>query len=346
MKHPKSGVQPNEHAALDQGLKKSTTPISNVEKSVKKEVEEKEPENLDSDDDDSEENNNKENENEDDKENSGPVKKSKQWKPVSGSGPRKPLSQMTLVAEEKEDLPDYEILRNKNIQEQKALFLAQLKKSATALSNSMKPKPKAYTPNPNYRRKVVERKIYPTRSSTPKSSLVTPSESSKYIDEDDDYSTDEEFEELPPKKRRSMPGRWMYDPNAEPMKAEDVTQDMLDNVADYVSQKVYGQTGTTCHQCRQKTLDQKTICRSGNCAGVRGMFCGICLRNRYGQDVRKALKDPEWWCPPCLDVCNCSICRNRIGKGATGIMTQFAMSKGFASVHHYLDSLVNKANKK
>ena len=70
---------------------------------------------------------------------------------------------MTLVAEEKEDLPDYEILRNKNIQEQKALFLAQLKKSATALSNSMKPKPKAYTPNPNYRRKVVERKIYPTR---------------------------------------------------------------------------------------------------------------------------------------------------------------------------------------
>ena len=64
--------------------KKSTTPISKVEKSVKKEVEEKEPESLDSDDDDSEENNNKENENEDDKENSGPVKKPKQWKPVSG----------------------------------------------------------------------------------------------------------------------------------------------------------------------------------------------------------------------------------------------------------------------
>ena len=102
--------------------------------------------------------------------------------------------------------------------------------------------------------------------------MVTPSDSSKYIDEDDDYSTDEEYEELPPKKRRSMPGRWMYDPNAEPMKAEDVTQDMLDNVADYVSQKVYGQTGTTCHQCRQKTLDQKTICRSGNCAGVRFLF--------------------------------------------------------------------------
>ena len=29
------------------------------------------------------------------------------------------------------------------------------------------------------------------------------------------------------------------------------------------------------------------------------MFCGVCLRNRYGQDARKALKDPDWWCPPC-----------------------------------------------
>ena len=29
-----------------------------------------------------------------------------------------------------------------------------------------------------------------------------------------------------------------------------------------------------------------------------------------------------------------------IGKGATGIMTQLALSEGFASVHHYWDSLV------
>ena len=46
--------------------------------------------------------------------------------------------------EEKEELPDYEKNRMKNIQEQKAMFLEQLKKSAKALSNSVKPKPKPF----------------------------------------------------------------------------------------------------------------------------------------------------------------------------------------------------------
>lgn len=50
--------------------------------------------------------------------------------------------------------------------------------------------------------------------------------------------------------------------------------------------------GTTCHQCRQKTIDMKTVCRAEDCQGVRGQFCGPCLRNRYGEDVRAALKDP------------------------------------------------------
>jgi len=308
--------------------------------------------NLDSDDEDSEKNNNKENENEnenEDKENTGTTKKSStQWKPVLGSGgPRKALKEMVPYVE-KEELPDcdYEKIRLKNIAEQKAMFLEQLKNSATALSKSMKPKPRSYTPNSmsTFRRKEVVRKIYSTRSS--RSNSISPNDSPKKISEVDDYSSDEEFiEYIGPKKRKSMPHMWAFNPNDRIAKPEDVTQRMLDNVADYVSQKVYSQNGTTCHQCRQKTIDQKTICRSGHCAGVRGMFCGICLRNRYGQDVRKALKDPDWWCPPCMDYCNCSICRNRIGKGATGIMTQLAISRGFASVHHYLDSLVKKVNK-
>lgn len=50
--------------------------------------------------------------------------------------------------------------------------------------------------------------------------------------------------------------------------------------------------GSTCHQCRQKTLDTKTYCRSEDCRGIQGQFCGPCLRNRYGEDVRKALIDP------------------------------------------------------
>ena len=57
--------------------------------------------------------------------------------------------------------------------------------------------------------------------------------------------------------------------------------------------------GTTCHQCRQKTLDTKTICRSGRCRGHKGQFCGTCLKKRYGQDAREALKDPDWSCPVC-----------------------------------------------
>ena len=68
--------------------------------------------------------------------------------------------------------------------------------------------------------------------------------------------------------------------------------------------QVYSQSkGTTCHQCRQKTIDQKTICRSGQCQGGRGLFCGVCLKNRYGMDIREALKDPNWWCPPCKFDC-------------------------------------------
>ena len=59
-------------------------------------------------------------------------------------------------------------------------------------------------------------------------------------------------------------------------------------------------------------------------------------------NIREALNDPEWWCPPCLDICNCSICRKRIGKGATGPLTWLAQEKGFPSVRHYLDSLVKK----
>ena len=54
--------------------------------------------------------------------------------------------------------------------------------------------------------------------------------------------------------------RWAFEPNDNSLTLDQITPKMLDNVADYVSQKVYGQTGTTCHQCRQKTLDQKTIC--------------------------------------------------------------------------------------
>ena len=89
-------------------------------------------------------------------------------------------------------------------------------------------------------------------------------------------------------------------------------------------------------------MDMKTICRSGYCVGVRGQFCGRCLHLRYGEDAREALMDPEWKCPPCRNFCNCSICRNRKGKEATGILINLAQAKGFSNVADYLKHLTKK----
>ncbi|XP_071349683.1 cell division cycle-associated protein 7-like isoform X2 [Trachinotus anak] len=124
---------------------------------------------------------------------------------------------------------------------------------------------------------------------------------------------------------------------------DDITEDELQLIADNMTEKVYNRvTGSTCHQCRQKTVDTKTCCRSEGCRGIQGQFCGPCLRNRYGEDVRKALLDPEWKCPPCRGICNCSFCRQREGRCPTGILFPLAQYHGFSDVHSYLSSLRNK----
>ncbi|NXI70698.1 CDA7L protein, partial [Anseranas semipalmata] len=121
---------------------------------------------------------------------------------------------------------------------------------------------------------------------------------------------------------------------------EDITDEDLDNIAITVKDKIYDKVlGSTCHQCRQKTIDTKTICRSQGCGGVRGQFCGPCLRNRYGEDVKSALLDPDWICPPCRGVCNCSYCRRRDGRCATGMLIHLAKFYGYDNVKEYLESL-------
>ncbi|XP_073489974.1 cell division cycle-associated protein 7 [Aquarana catesbeiana] len=121
---------------------------------------------------------------------------------------------------------------------------------------------------------------------------------------------------------------------------EDITEEELDAVCVTVRDKVYNRaTGSTCHQCRQKTIDTKTNCRNPDCAGVRGQFCGPCLKNRYGEDVRTALLDPDWHCPPCRGICNCSFCRQRNGRCATGVLVYLAKYHGYDNVHAYLNSL-------
>ncbi|XP_012268816.2 cell division cycle-associated protein 7-like [Athalia rosae] len=120
---------------------------------------------------------------------------------------------------------------------------------------------------------------------------------------------------------------------------EEVTEEQLLNVAERSTGKIYCKTnGISCHQCRQKTLDTKTICRSGECIGIRGQFCGPCLRGRYGEDAVVALKDPNWVCPPCRGLCNCSICRKRNGQMPTGILAPIVQEEGYSSVMDYLES--------
>merc|ERR1719370_2487260 len=167
-------------------------------------------------------------------------------------------------------------------------------------------------------------------------------ESRGLAEERDDYDSDDyQAYEDRTKKRAPRPGQ--IDPNVDVLMPEDITEAMLNKVCERFGEKTYNQTiGTSCHQCRQKTTDTKTICRSGKCVGVRGQFCGRCLEIRYGEDCAEALMNPTWACPPCRGFCNCSICRNRKGKGATGILIQLAQSKGYDNVAAYLKALQSK----
>lgn len=92
--------------------------------------------------------------------------------------------------------------------------------------------------------------------------------------------------------------------------------------------------GKTCHQCRQKTLGLRTHC--SKCSLLQGHFCGDCLYMRYGENILEVLKNPEWVCPVCRDICNCSFCRQKKGWAPTGILHRYAKSQGYRSVAHYL----------
>jgi len=166
----------------------------------------------------------------------------------------------------------------------------------------------------------------------------------RLAEEYSDYDSDDyEIYEAQQNKKRNASKLCAKDPNVGVLMPEEITENMLNKVCDRFGEKVYNRDiGTSCHQCRQKTTDMKTVCRSGNCVGVRGQFCGRCLALRYGEDAREALMDPSWSCPPCRNFCNCSICRNRKGKGATGILINLAQSNGFSNVADYLKDLTSK----
>lgn len=97
------------------------------------------------------------------------------------------------------------------------------------------------------------------------------------------HNSDSDFEDIEdivyvPKPKRQSINRARTKHVIVPV--EEVSEEMLSAVVMRVSDKKYSDKGTSCHQCRQKTSDQKTCCRSESCYGVRGQFCGVCLHNR------------------------------------------------------------------
>ncbi|KOC59173.1 Cell division cycle-associated protein 7 [Habropoda laboriosa] len=172
-------------------------------------------------------------------------------------------------------------------------------------------------------------------------------------EEEVQYDNDDSYDDDASKKRYYKINKAPYDPDSIPS-VDEITDEILNNVAEKSTSKEYCKiNGTSCHQCRQKTIDTKTVCRSGECIGVRGQFCGPCLRGRYGENAVQALKDPYFRlillffffffffflnCPPCRGLCNCSICRTRSGLRPTGILAPTVQEEGYSSVMDYLRS--------
>ncbi|XP_028052953.1 cell division cycle-associated protein 7-like [Camellia sinensis] len=92
--------------------------------------------------------------------------------------------------------------------------------------------------------------------------------------------------------------------------------------------------GKSCHQCRQKTIGHRTNC--SKCKLGRGQFCGDCLYTRYGENILEANQNPNWICPVCRGICNCSRCRRAKGWEPTAAIYTKVSKRGFKSVAHYL----------
>ncbi|KAJ3356299.1 hypothetical protein HDU83_001506 [Entophlyctis luteolus] len=92
--------------------------------------------------------------------------------------------------------------------------------------------------------------------------------------------------------------------------------------------------GTSCHQCRQKTLDPKVKCTNeiiylkDDGAETRVpctvMMDSLCLEGRYGQNVEEERAKGNWICP------------NFKGKLPTGQLKNTALQKGYKSVSEML----------
>ncbi|GFY80455.1 zinc-finger domain of monoamine-oxidase A repressor R1 [Actinidia rufa] len=64
----------------------------------------------------------------------------------------------------------------------------------------------------------------------------------------------------------------------------------------------------------------------------------VCIVNceKYGEHVLEAKQNPDWICPVCRGICNCSLCRQAKGWPPTGALYRKISQLGFKSVAHYL----------
>ncbi|KAK5883765.1 hypothetical protein CesoFtcFv8_020061 [Champsocephalus esox] len=242
--------------------------------------------------------------------------------------------------------------RNKNIQENKAM-LAKLFADLSTMADLTPPTtphkkkhaPEKATPRKRkFETEMGSERRNPSRKARPRENFAVEeksepltSRSPRTIDPRRLMEVDEEHVGEKKKRRRSQSSRKsQYDVRS----VEEITKEDLDNIAYRSKDKIWDkENGSSCHQCRQKTLDTKTVCRSGFCVGAKGQFCGPCLKNRYGEDVCDVLLDPTWSCPICRDMCNCSLCRKKDGRCATGILVGLARYNGHDNVHKYLESI-------
>ncbi|XP_019129721.2 cell division cycle-associated protein 7a isoform X2 [Larimichthys crocea] len=275
-----------------------------------------------------------------------PTKKTGKKRPAS-----EPLPQSRVLdpdSDQEENFMDKRALNIKENKEMLAKLMAELNKvpglfprrMAVSASTTPRQTPRRCMGTPGARRRNPARSSRPhTRSRTLVDGPPSPTPEEEPEDKFSLVRKSRYFEEYDePPRRRSFNGTKAIPHVVRPV--DEITEMELDRICHNVREKVYNSsTGSTCHQCRQKTTDTKTNCRNAECVGVRGQFCGPCLRNRYGEEVRDALLNPEWQCPPCRGICNCSFCRARDGRCATGVLVYLAKYHGFDNVHAYLRSL-------
>ncbi|XP_051812110.1 cell division cycle-associated 7-like protein [Acanthochromis polyacanthus] len=254
---------------------------------------------------------------------------------------------------DKEDVPSQSLKkRDKNIQENKAM-LAKLFADLSTMADLTLPttpsKKKRTSIKTTPRKRKFEQEVgaerrNPSRKARPPENFAVEEKSEplnrrspRTVDIKRLVEVDEDHIGERPKKRKSYTSRRsQYIVKS----VDEITKEDLDNIAYRSKDKIWDkENGSSCHQCRQKTLDTKTVCRSGFCVGAKGQFCGPCLKNRYGEDVCTVLLDPTWSCPICRGMCNCSLCRKKEGRCATGILVGLARYNGHDNVHEYLESI-------